>query len=108
MHENCGNSFINLSQRQEMIPLHIELSIAKYPSLCTIFFKTSTWYLQFMLYHAVAKIFWDTWDFPPIFMCKLCSGGLKLVCLDTISLNKLMDNKVKTLNNGNKKDENSL
>ena len=59
MHENCGNSFF-CPMDKKMIPPHIELSIAKYPSLCTIFFKTSTWYLKFMLYHAAAKIFWDT------------------------------------------------
>ena len=28
--------------------------------LTTIFFKTNSWYLKFMLYHAVIYIFWDT------------------------------------------------
>jgi len=32
---------------------HIKWCIEKCPGLCTMFFKTSTWYLKFMLYHAV-------------------------------------------------------
>ena len=57
---------------------HIEWCIGKRPGLCTIFFKTITWHLKFMLYHAVIQFFWDTLDFF-YFYAKLCSGGFKFL-----------------------------
>jgi len=41
---------------KRMTSPHVEWCIAKCPGLCTIFFKTSKWYLRFMFYHAVIKI----------------------------------------------------
>ena len=38
---------------KKMLSPHTEWCIGKCPGLCTLFLKTSTWYLKFMLYHAV-------------------------------------------------------
>ena len=62
---------------KKMVSPYNEGCIGKFPGLCTIFFKTSTQYLKFMLYQIVIWIFWDTLDFFPTFMPKLCSGGFK-------------------------------
>ena len=59
---------------------HIEWCIGKRPGLCTIFFKTITWNLTFMLYHAVIQIFLDT-SFFSIFMPNCALGALSF-CLD--------------------------
>ena len=48
----------------------------KMPGLCTIVFKTRTWYLKFMLYHAVTMYLDCLRYFRcfPFFLPKLCSG----------------------------------
>jgi len=51
MHEYCGKSFFCRRDKNIISP-HIEWRIGKCPGLCTFFFKTSTWYLKFMLYYA--------------------------------------------------------
>ena len=57
MHENLGKSFFLFTDKN-MNSFHVEWCIGIYPSLCTIFFKTSIiWYLKFMLYHAAIQIF---------------------------------------------------
>jgi len=52
MHENWGKSF-SCTIDKKMISPHIEWCMGKSPGLCTHFFKTTTWHLKFMLYHAV-------------------------------------------------------
>jgi len=47
----------------KIISLYIEWFIGKCPDLCTLFFKTFTWFLWFMLYHAIIEIVWATIDF---------------------------------------------
>ena len=54
MHENWGKSFFWPMDKKMSSP-HIEWCIGKSLGLCTIFFKTSKWYLKFMLSHAVIK-----------------------------------------------------
>jgi len=56
---------------------HIEWCIGKCPGLCTIFFKTFTWYLKSMLYHAVIYIVLDTLDFF-YFYAQTVLRGLKI------------------------------
>ena len=52
---------------KKMISPHIEWCVKQFPGLRTIFYhtnykQTSTWYLKFMFYRAVFKIFLDTSD----------------------------------------------
>jgi len=55
----------------------IEWCIGKCPGLRTIVFKT--WYLKFMLNHAVIYIVWDTLDFS--ILCPNCVlGALTKTC----------------------------
>ena len=46
MHENWGKSFFHPMDKKIISP-HIEWCIGKCPGFCTIFLKTSTWYLSF-------------------------------------------------------------
>ena len=61
---------------KKMISPHIDWGIGKCPGLCTIIFKTSTWYLKFMLYYAVIKICLGYLIKKIMFMPKLCSGRI--------------------------------
>jgi len=62
MHTNWGKFFF-CPMDKKMIPPNIEWCIWRSPGLCTIFLKTSTVYLKFMLYHAVVKILLDNLKF---------------------------------------------
>jgi len=65
---------------KKLILPHFEWCIGKCPGLCTIFFKTFTRYLKFMLYHAVICVVWDTLYFRfflSIVLPLLCSEGFK-------------------------------
>ena len=57
--EKCIQTAINpvLSHCKRMISPYIEWCIGKCPGLSTLFFKTNTWYLKFMLYNTVIYIF---------------------------------------------------
>jgi len=48
-----------------MISPQIEWCVGTCPGLYKIFFKTITWFLKFMLNHAVIKEFWNTLDCFP-------------------------------------------
>ena len=64
MPENCGKELFCLMDKKMISPL-IEWCIGKCLNVCTIFFKTSKYYLKFMLFHVM---FWggDNSDPPPI------------------------------------------
>ena len=62
----------------------------KYPGLCTFFFKTSTWYLLFMLYYAVIYTFRDSLDFFPMLMPKPCSGDFKAYINNCLSCTDML------------------
>ena len=64
IHENWGKPFF-CPMDKNMTSSHIDWCIGKWLGLCKIFFRTSTWYLKFMLYHAVISPF----------LCPNCSGG---------------------------------
>jgi len=53
-----------------------ENNFPTYIGLCTLVFKTSTWNLEFMLYHVV--FICGIFEIPPMFLPKLCSGGFTL------------------------------
>ena len=62
----------------KIISSHTEWCIGKYLGVCTVFFKTFTWYLKFMLYHTVIQIVQDiNLDLISMFMPKLCFSPLK-------------------------------
>jgi len=42
---------------KKMISPYIEWCIGKCPCLCTIFFKSVPWYLKFMLYQQLFRLF---------------------------------------------------
>jgi len=76
-HKNCmnwGKSFFCPMDKKRNSP-YTEWCIGKCPVLCTFVFKTSTWHLKCMLYHAVVNMFWDTCIFSTI-MPKLLPGAL--------------------------------
>jgi len=62
-----------------MISPHIEWCIGKCPGLCTIFAKTSTWYLKLTLDRAVILIFGDTLDFFYLLYLNCAPGALRRV-----------------------------
>ena len=57
MHKNLGKLFFYPIDNI-MISPHVDLCIRKWPGLCTMFVKTSKWYLKCMLYHAVIETVW--------------------------------------------------
>ena len=62
-----------------MISAHVEWCIGNHSGLCTIFFKTNTWCLMFMLYHTVNLKFWDTLGFFFHFYAQPVLGGFNPV-----------------------------
>ena len=78
MHETLGKSIV-CPMNKKMISPHIEWCMRTYPGWCKIFFKTSIWYLKFMLFDEVIQSVWDTVVFSLHFMLKPCSGGFKAV-----------------------------
>ena len=56
----------------------IEWCTGKVPGLYTSFFKTNTWFLKFMLYHAAIKSFRDTLVFFSILCPTRALGAILL------------------------------
>ena len=70
-------TYVNLffcPMNKKMFSPNIEWYIGKSPGMCTLFFKTRTWYLKFILHHAVIKFFSNI----VLFMSNVCSVGFKL------------------------------
>jgi len=76
MHERWGLPFFCPMNKKKISP-HIKWCFGKCSELSTIFFKTSIWHLEFMLYHAVIFVL-GIFEVFPMFMPKLCSGGFKV------------------------------
>ena len=63
MHENRGKSFFSVPWTRKCFPLILNAMngvLENVMVLCTVFLKTTTWYLMFILYHAFIRLFWDT------------------------------------------------
>ena len=65
---------------KKMTSPRIEWCIGKCPGLCTLFFKTSTWYL---MVYALSRSYLDVWDTLKTipFLCQNCALGAFITLL---------------------------